>query len=212
MTALNVAVTADRIAIFVDSLVSGSGVAPCYTSKCLAFPGHQMLVAATGHLQLLQCATLLMLSGFPEGTMFDDFLAELPEQLQAAWQRIPNHRSSYLVIAGVTGDNVAAAELDSPDFLPRHLERGVWVNPQLRAGDDATPPEVSPANEPVSPLPPMPPEVATLTCAQLMRAAIDIAPLQKQQHPDSIGGWLHVTELTPYAIHTTRLRNLDDDE
>lgn len=196
MTALNLAIAADRsrALIVTDSLVTGTDGG--MTTKCVAVPHLQLVLAAEGQLFMLQELLRALLAGSPARDL-EDVEPEIPPLLRRLWD---GGAPSSLLLAGADrrDEIVAAAFSWRADFEPQRLAVGAYLSPGLEAETAADPatPEVAPRfGWPVDP-PPL-----RLTWAEQDRALLDYLPLQQREHPHAIGGRIQRTLITPYSIY-----------
>ncbi len=139
MTAINVAVDADKIVIATDSVsVCPSGQRSC-RNKCLVDTHARLAIAHCGLYGMSLQFDIAMLCGVL-GNSLSDVLNNAPPLLRSHWKSTEESRPagvpSGLFFAGANGKNRVAAYIASSydNFEPRLLHAGyLWLMPGLRS-------------------------------------------------------------------------------
>jgi hypothetical protein len=203
VTVINLALHRDRALIVADELITG-GTVPLAMSKVMPYPHLRLVAAVAGHhLVALEVAVYLG-SGCPAGRDVHDVVAELPDVLRTAWAERRLTSATTVHVVGIdAADEAAAFRLDSAaGFEPRRLAPGVWLSPAFKP-DAVTTVEPPPGEraETTQETPAAPP--AAWVWSDATQAALDAVRRQHREHPESIGGRVTMTLLSPDSISTS---------
>jgi hypothetical protein len=205
MTAINLAVSADRVLVVTDEAVSVDDADfGSVATKALALPALRCVVAVAGHLDALVAMAGTLLRGMPVGTDVCDLAETLPAMLRRAWDARGWSAPTRVFLAGVSGDGVAVYELEAPEFNALRMPPGCYMVPPLRADTEARkasgegrqrgePFEASAAK-----LPPVPWHVRATWATAIMLE-------QHREQVAIIGGRRQMTLLTPDMVTQTWL-------
>jgi hypothetical protein len=215
LTALNIAIRGDLVAIAVDSILCGTDGRPAgHASKLTPIAHASVVIASSGAAGIGRDLAVAALAG----VLGDDLVEVLryaPDWLRAQWAGRDWRYASRAVVAGRSGrTTVAAYALESPHFEPRLLPAGVHLSPPIGARP-APRGALLPALSRDLVVDPSPLQTPSVPCAARvwrddLAAIVDAVPRQQREGATLVGGRVVRAMVSPDGLDVRVVGNLPD--